>query len=230
MSAPRPLRRRRGVLSFALAVVSLAMIGLVACDGHHAPPAPTGVGATPDRPNIVFVLTDDLSWNLVQYMPHVRALQQAGMTFNNYTVTDSLCCPSRASLFTGEFPHDTHVTSNELPSGGFDKFRNEGDEKRTFALSLQNAGYRTALFGKYLNQYDPNTPNSNSPPQLKSAYVPQGWTTWGGVNGHGYGEYDYSIANNHAVSHPGHQPKDYLTDVLNTRAQSYIHASTAQQK
>jgi N-acetylglucosamine-6-sulfatase len=39
-------------------------------------------GAAP--PNIVFVLTDDLSWNLVQYMPHVQELQRRGMTFSRY--------------------------------------------------------------------------------------------------------------------------------------------------
>ena len=67
---------------------------------------------SPAHPNIVFVLTDDLSWDLVKYMPHVKALQQQGMTFDNYTVTDSLCCPSRASIFTGKFPHNTHVLGN----------------------------------------------------------------------------------------------------------------------
>src|SRR5689334_4681686 len=41
-----------------------------------------------DRPNIVFVLTDDLSQNLIRYMPHVRALERRGMTFTNYTVSN----------------------------------------------------------------------------------------------------------------------------------------------
>src|SRR3984957_21247273 len=52
------------------------------------------------RPNIVFVLTGDPAWNLVRYMPHVVAMQHEGETFSNYFVTDSLCCPSRASILT----------------------------------------------------------------------------------------------------------------------------------
>ena len=74
----------------------------------------------------MFVLTDDLSWNLVRYMPHVLAMQRRGVTFSNYFVTDSLCCPSRASILTGRFPHDTKVYSNNPPYGGFVLFHNRG--------------------------------------------------------------------------------------------------------
>ena len=73
-------------------------------------------GAAP--PNVVFVLTDDLAWNLVQYMPHVQELQQRGMTFTRYYVTDSLCCPSRSSIFSGRFPHNTKIFTNNPPTAG----------------------------------------------------------------------------------------------------------------
>jgi len=56
------------------------------------------------RPNIVFIPTDDLAWNLVQYIPHVLQMQKDGATFTNYAVTNSLCCPSRSSIFTGRHP------------------------------------------------------------------------------------------------------------------------------
>ena len=100
------------------------------------------------RPNIVFVLTDDLAWNLVRYMPHVVAMQHEGETFSNYFVTDSLCCPSRASILTGRFPHDTRVFDNSPPEGGYEDFHQRGEERQTFALALQRAGYRTAMMGK----------------------------------------------------------------------------------
>src|SRR6185369_16981710 len=109
----------------------------------------------PRPPNIVFVLTDDLSWNLLPYMPQVRQMERDGMTFTNYTVTDSLCCPSRSSIFTGEYPHDTGVFTNEGPDGGFATFRDLGDESRTYATALAARGYATALMGKYLNGYLP---------------------------------------------------------------------------
>jgi len=108
--------------------------------------------AAPSRPNIVFILTDDLSMDLLPYMPHVLAMEQQGLSFSNYFVSDSLCCPSRASTFTGNFPHDTGVFSNTGADGGFQKFHDLGEEQHTFAVALQNAGYRTALMGKYLNE------------------------------------------------------------------------------
>src|SRR5438552_18677760 len=64
------------------------------------------------RPNIVFVLTDDLSGDLLRYMPNVLQLQKEGRSFTGYFVTDSFCCPSRSSIFTGQFPHDTGVYTN----------------------------------------------------------------------------------------------------------------------
>ena len=72
--------------AFAVIVVSLAACGSSAQTVGSAP-------APARRPNIVFVLTDDLAMNLVQYMPRVLRMQQEGVTFGNYFVTDSLCCP-----------------------------------------------------------------------------------------------------------------------------------------
>ena len=86
----------------------LTLFGLTVAVGASARPAP-------QRPNIVFVLTDDLAWNLVQYMPHVQQLQAQGTTFTNYFVTDSLCCPSRASIFTGRYPHNTGIFTQRRP-------------------------------------------------------------------------------------------------------------------
>src|SRR3954468_8936897 len=110
------------------------------------------VAAAQTRPNIVFVLTDDLSWNLVPYMPQVQQLQREGMTFERYVVTDSLCCPSRASILTGRYPHSTGVLKNMGADGGFGAFHGY-EEESTFATALQRRGYRTGLFGKYLNGY-----------------------------------------------------------------------------
>ena len=104
--------------------------------------------------------------DLLPYMPQVQALQRDGMTFNNYFVSDSLCCPSRSSIFTGDFPHDTGVFTNAGPGGGLTAFYSHGDENRTFNLALQSAGYRTAMMGKYLNGYleGPRARRSPIPP------------------------------------------------------------------
>ncbi len=176
----------------------------------------------PSRPNIVFVLTDDLSMDLLPYMPHVQAMEQHGLTFSNYFVSDSLCCPSRSSIFTGNFPHDTGVFSNTGADGGFQKFHDRGEEQRTFAVALQAAGYRTALMGKYLNNYMQVPPSSGIP----DTYVPPGWSEWD-VAGWGYNEYDYNLNENGTIHHYGRQPSDYLTDVLADKADSFIDSSTS---
>lgn len=164
-------------------------------------------------PNFIFILTDDLAWNLVRYMPHVRAMRQGGLTFANYFVTDSLCCPSRTSIFTGRLPHDTRVYSNNWPDGGFGVFHLRGEERQSFALALHQAGYRTALMGKYLNGYDPATSYAGR--------IPPGWDEWD-VAGNGYPEFGYTLNQDGRLVRRGHRPRDYLTDVLRARGLRFI--------
>jgi N-acetylglucosamine-6-sulfatase len=188
------------------------------------PPAPAAAQSAPSlaagnmgsRPNIVFILTDDLATNLVQYMPHVLKMQKDGVTFSNYFVTDSLCCPSRSSIFTGRYPHDTGVFKNTGKDGGYLVFRDRGLERSTFATSLSGAGYRTAMLGKYLNEYKP----------VAHAAAP-GWTTWA-VAGNGYPEYNYNIRQDSRVVHYGRKPADYLTDVLSGMAVRFIRQAPEQ--
>ncbi len=167
------------------------------------------------RPNIVFVLTDDLSLNLLRFMPHVLKMERDGVRFSNYYVTDSLCCPSRASIFTGEFPHNTHVFRNVEPDGGYGGFNAHGNEPLSFAVALQHSGYKTAMLGKYLNNY---RPGQNG--------VAMGWSEWD-VAGDGYREFNYSLNENGKLVHFGAQPADYLTDVLAGIAVKFIHRSAS---
>jgi N-acetylglucosamine-6-sulfatase len=162
------------------------------------------------RPNVVFILTDDLALNLVHYMPHVLKMQKEGVTFTNYFVTDSLCCPSRSSIFTGRYPHDTGVFRNTGNDGGYLVFRNRGHEQATFATSLSAAAYRTAMLGKYLNGYLP----ADHP-------AAPGWTSWA-VAGNGYPEFNYNLRQDGRVVHYGRKPADYLTDVLSDLAVRFI--------
>lgn len=167
------------------------------------------------RPNIVFILTDDLSNNLLRYMPHVRALERRGMRFTNYTVSNSLCCPSRSSIFTGELPHNTGVRTNTFPSGGYTAFQDHGDARKTFAVRVHTAGYRTGFFGKYMNGYSPNVHPKNPP----------GWDAWGGVNGGGYRGYHYTMSIDGTLHHFGDKPRDYMTTVLDRLGRRFISGS-----
>ncbi|MGI8412123.1 MAG: sulfatase family protein [Solirubrobacteraceae bacterium] len=186
---------------------------------QSAPPLPAAERSR--RPNIVFVLTDDLSMNLLRYMPNVQAMQQGGLTFNDYFVSDSLCCPSRSSIFSGNFPHDTGVFNNVGTNGGFHVFHNRGEEQHTFAVALQQAGYRTAMMGKYLNGY---MQRRGGVPGLPDTYVPPGWSEWD-VAGWGYPEFDYQLNENGTLHAYGHQPSDYLTDVLAGKGVDFINRS-----
>jgi N-acetylglucosamine-6-sulfatase len=200
----------------------LALIVVASCTqlpfqlvGAGAATAPAGTKhAAFPRPNIVFVLTDDLSENLVAQMPQVLSLERAGASFSHYDVVDSLCCPSRTAIFTGEYPHDDGVYSNGGPFGGYGAFQANHDAKHCFVRDLRKAGYTTAFMGKYLNGYK------------ASNAVPAGWDVWDGVNKGGYAEYDYRVnTDGHAVQF-GSSPSDYLTDVLSHKAGAFI-TSTA---
>jgi N-acetylglucosamine-6-sulfatase len=212
------MTRTHRFLMLGAASVAVLLAGSVAARATSNPAAP------PPRPNVVFVLTDDLSWNLVQYLPQVKKLQADGLTFQDYTVTDSLCCPSRSSIFTGRFPHNTGVFTNGGADGGFGYFHDHGEEANTFATALQAQGYRTAMMGKYLNGYEPADTLGGSVP-----YVPPGWTEWD-VAGNGYPEFNYDLNENHKIVHYGNQPQDYLTDVLANKGTEFIAKSAAARK
>jgi N-acetylglucosamine-6-sulfatase len=218
--------RIRATLLVALCLC-IAAIGVAVHAMATAGHSPTGGGAPLEpvapfatRPNIVFVLTDDLSMDLLRYMPAVQQMQEDGLTFNDYFVSDSLCCPSRSSIFTGNFPHDTGVFGNDGPHGGFNVFHRRGEEQDTFALALQRAGYSTAMMGKYLNGY--LSPNADVAP----TYVPPGWSDWQ-VVGNGYPEFNYTLNDNGTLEFYGDQPSDYLTDVLARKGVDFINRSAA---
>jgi N-acetylglucosamine-6-sulfatase len=210
--------RLRLPLRAVAASAVLAMASLWVSSPTSTLPVPRTPSARAEvRPNIVFVLTDDLSMNLLPYLPHVRALQQSGTTMSKYYVVDSLCCPSRTAIFTGQYPHDNGVFTNAGPDGGYAAYQANGDQYGAFAVSLKQAGYRTGFMGKYLNGYLPTDP------------APPGWDSWHAV-GMGYREFDYDMNSDGTVEHYGHQPQDYLTDVLSAKGGEFIDRSATEGK
>ncbi len=205
------MKRGSGII---LVMISLGGAACSAQPAHHANPeggtSTHGFPTNRPRPDIVFILTDDLSWNLVDFMPAVQQLAREGLTFTKYFVTDSLCCPSRASIFTGEYPHDTHVRGNTPPAGGYAVFESEGNQNHTFATALSAADYATGMMGKYLNGYEPDA----GPPD-------PGWHTWN-VAGDAYPEYDYQMNQDGRLVSYGSSPKEYMTDVLSRLADRYV--------
>jgi arylsulfatase A-like enzyme len=154
-------------------------------------------------------------------MPHVEKLRTQGTTFTNYLVTDSLCCPSRASVFTGSYPHNTGIFRNGGADGGFALFHTRAEESDTFATRLQSHGYLTALMGKYLNGYTPQRRVDGKP-----LYIPPGWTEWD-VAGNAYAEFNYNLNENGRLVHHGSGPRSYLTDVLARRGSAFVDRASA---
>jgi N-acetylglucosamine-6-sulfatase len=177
------------------------------------------------KPNIIFILADDFSWNLVDKisMPNLVQMQADGTTFYKHFVTDSLCCPSRSSIFTGKFPHNTGVFTNNqnTTDGGYGAFKAHGNETQTFGAALKAGGYQTAMLGKYLNGYAPDQPipPAGQPVDKKS------WTEWY-VAGEGYPEFNYDLRQgtpaSSTVVHHSIGADDYLTDVIRDFAITFI--------
>jgi arylsulfatase A-like enzyme len=102
---------------------------------------------TQPRPNILIFVTDDQrATNTMWVMPKTRAIfRRGGAQFPNAFATTPLCCPSRATIFTGRYAHNTGVRIN--------KHAHRLDTTTMFPRLLRRAGYRTAMVGKFLNSW-----------------------------------------------------------------------------
>jgi arylsulfatase A-like enzyme len=148
-----------------LAVVLGAAVAAAGCGRGMQQPSAKKKVAT--GPNIVVIETDDQDAASVAHMPNVQALLAAqGTTFENSFVSDSLCCPSRATFLTGQYAHNHGVRSNVAPDGGFRRLRADN----ALPVWLKRAGYRTVLVGKYLNGFGAG--KKKLPPR------PPGWSSF----------------------------------------------------
>ena len=111
------------------------------------------------RPNIIFIMTDDQTvdqmscyGNPILKTPNMDRLANEGSRFNNCFCTNSLCAPSRASVLTGCYSALNGITGNSEKRGDIEKMN---PDLPTFPQLLQQAGYYTALIGKYHIKQDP---------------------------------------------------------------------------
>ncbi|TMB13222.1 MAG: sulfatase [Deltaproteobacteria bacterium] len=191
-----------------------------------ATPAPPVVTPQPrvsgSSPNLLIILSDDQRWDTVDamhespgrpgpVMPIVTSeLVNSGVTFTHGYVTTALCCPSRTSILTGQYSHDTGVHDNSPPDGGAEVF----DDSSTLATWLHNAGYRTGFIGKYLNGYASLSP-----------CIPPGYDEWHVQVQVKY--YEYDLNDNGVITHFDSQEADYSGDVMTQRAVDFIHSNPA---
>jgi len=214
------------VLRAAL-VLAAALALLAGCDAAVGTPTdqvgpdgaeargPTVEGAAPgddtEPPNIVVIPTDDLAAGdltpaTLEHMPNLKSLMEEGTTFENAFVTNSVCCPSRATILRGQYAHNHQILSNAPPLGGAERFRILGGDGSTAATWLEERGYRTAFFGKYLNAY------------YGDDYVPPGWDEWYAVSGN-FLSNDLN-ENGHTIRYD--PDRHHLDDVLSEKASDYV--------
>lgn len=171
--------------------------------------ASTTVAATAAQPNFVVIVTDDQSVAMLDATPLTRSIvARYGTHFRRAYVEFALCSPSRATLLTGRYAHNHGIESNR------DAFRLMTSlETGTVPQALRQAGYNTALIGKYMNGYPKGKPNS---------YVPLGWSTWVGLLSETVNQmYGYDVNKNGTVI----RSSVYQTDFLAAEATQFIRQS-----
>jgi N-acetylglucosamine-6-sulfatase len=173
--------------------------------------APPAAG---QRPNVVTVMTDDQTVESLRVMPRVkRLLMDQGTTFDRSFVSFPVCCPSRATFLTGQYPHNHTVEGLDPPWGGYINL----DTSSYLPVWLRRVGYNTIHLGKFLNGY--GTQN------LDPAEVPAGWTEWqGSVDPSTYRYYGYTLNENGVLRTYGENedPDFYQTDLYARRASELI--------
>ena len=148
--------------------------------------------ATPERPNIIFILADDMGYGDLscygnQYIktPNIDRLAATGTSFTQAYAGSGISSPSRCSLMTGRNSGNTRIRDNQCYAGGMTglKINPRGDttivrranllaEDTTLATVIRTAGYQTCLVNKWhLDGYDPG-----SAPHHRGFHEFYGWT------------------------------------------------------
>lgn len=226
--SPAALLTTRTKVMIGAALATLGAAGCLALGlGQRAD------AAGPGLPNIIFLLTDDQTFQELATMPSTsQLLTSAGVSFTRAYTSYPLCCPSRATYLTGRYMHNHGVRGNAYPTGGAHRYKDLGNEAEDLPVRLKAAGYYTAHVGKYLNGYgggDACGPGDT--------YVPAGWDDWhakmaetnGACSENNY--YQYSLYEKYGPADPtpqvenyGSDTADYQTDVYRKKALDILDA------
>jgi N-acetylglucosamine-6-sulfatase len=198
-------------------VALLAVLSVAVMAGGGSLGTASAGGGSGKAPNIILVVTDDQTAAsfTAGVMPRAtRRLARPGTVFGDAIVTTPLCCPSRATMLTGQYGHNNGVLANDPGWPGL------AERTNTLPTWLRAAGYRTAHVGKWLHHYGEQTERKNA--------VPAGWQHWSTFLGLEY--YDYRLRVNGRSVRYGDKPRDYLTRVLSRKATAIVRRSLPKRK
>lgn len=211
MAQARGVRRRHGLAPFIALAASVASLAVAAT---RPPPAPIDPATLP--PNVILIVSDDQTYDSLPSRPAAMPWLQSQILdpggrwlwFPNAFLSTPLCCPSRATILSGGYAHHTGVQGN----GDGVHF----DESDTLATRLDDAGYETALIGKYLNGY----------PWARGPYIPRGWDRWVAKrNAHKDTTYErYDLIDQGVPLFVGDYPAGYATNRLGQYALEFLRA------
>ena len=200
-----PPRRAGAAL---VAVLAAACLLAAAWSGERSHASHGGL------PHVIMITTDDQTVRDMVAMPQTQALiGAAGATFTNAYASYPLCCPSRATLLTGQHAHNHGVLGNTAPDGGYAMLK----DGETLPVWLGRSNYRSIHIGKMPNGFGATDPT----------YVPPGWGPFP-ADGEFYGflpdppsAYTGFKLNENGVP-VQYEPEDYQTDVYAQKAVSRI--------
>jgi len=208
--------RRLVVLGAILALAAALTLGLAT---RHAE------GAGPK--NVIFILTDDQTAGELAVMPNTQALIGGqGTTFRRAYVSYPLCCPSRATLLSGQYMHNHGVRGNLPPFGGWENFKHH--EADALPVWTEDSGYYNVQIGKYMNGYGPTASDP--------APVPDGWDEWYGKVSEPSVYFNYNLlektgpSDGAEVKFYGSGADDYQTDVFGEKAEDFINGVNTSQE
>jgi N-acetylglucosamine-6-sulfatase len=198
-----------------LVVALVVLISHVAPSPASGPRTAAAAAAAANAPNFLFILVDDQARSSFKrrYMPQTfRRLVDRGTRFTNALAAPPLCCPDRAGILTGQYPHNHGVFSNHP---GYPDLTDPGN---TLPVWLRRAGYRTGLFGRFLNRYT-----------LSQGLTPApGFDRWFQLlEGPGSHYYGYDVSDDGTQRHFSHRRPDYSTDVLTRKALGFLRQGGA---
>lgn len=210
----RPLLRPAAVCALALAALAWAPVGSTSQAAADAAVDSTAAAA---RPNVLLVVTDDQLAGTVRAdtMPNLyREMVTRGVQFERGFVSNSWCCPSRATILSGQYSGHNGVWTTGGP-WGLKAWRSH--ESSTLATWLHDAGYRTGIIGKYMNGFAANGARPYTPPGWDTTAI-----TMDLVYRDGAGYYDYDLWENGRAVHYGTRAQDYSTRVLSQKARDFV--------